>query len=164
MTSFAVPYYNTETPLVGKTAYLQRKSFSDIQYKTLCQPTTTHSYLSGNAPLPQLRNNDRIPYNHLLPFITLMLTHCLTSMLDHMLLFRTHKPRPGISTVLLQRSVHSDATTSRPRGGEYWFVIADSYADVYQHRFPLVCYNLNPTHMNHRPYEGHPVTKDPPED
>ena len=159
MTGFAVPYYNTETPLVGKTAY--QKLFGHPVQDTL--PAHHRSFLpEWQCPIATAEEQ-RIPYNHLLPFTTLMITHCLTSMLDHMLLFRTHKPRPGISTVLLQRSVHSDAT----KGGEYWFIIADSYGDVYQHRFPLVCYNpvlISPTHMNHCPYEGHPVTKDPPED
>ena len=90
MISFAVPFCNIATPLVGKMAYLRHTNFLDIQYKTLYQPTTTHSYLSGNAPLPQLNSNNRTPYNHLLLSITLMLTHCPTSMLDHMLLYRTH--------------------------------------------------------------------------
>ena len=120
MISFAVPYYNIATPLVGRMAYLQHKNYLDTQSKTFRQLTTVHSYLNGSVPSPQLSNNDKIPYSHLLPFTTLMPTYYLTLTLDHMLLFRIHKPtRLGIFTVSLLKLAHNAAITLRPKREEY---------------------------------------------
>ena len=112
--SFAVPYYNIATPLVGRKAYLQHKNYLDTQSKIFCQLTTVLSYLNCSVPSPQLSNNDKIPYSHLLPFTTLMPTHYLTLTSDHMLSFRIHKLRLWIFTVSLLKLAHNAAIDHVP--------------------------------------------------
>ena len=119
MISFVVSYYNIATPLVGRMACLQHKNYLDIQSKISYQLTTVHSYLNGSVPSPQLSNNNKIPYSHLLPFTTLMPTYYLTLTLDHMLPFRIHKPRFGIFTVLSLKLAHNAAIILRLKGEEY---------------------------------------------
>ena len=111
-------YRNTPSRKDGLSP-AQKLLILDIHSKIFFQLTTIHSYLNGSIPLPQLSNNDKIPYSHLLPFTTLMPTHYLTSTLDHMLPFRIHKPRLGIFTVLLLKLAHNAAITLRPKGEKY---------------------------------------------
>ena len=121
ITSFAVPFCNIATPLRSRKDGLSpsHKVFGHPVQDTL--PAHHRSFLpEWQRPIAtaEQQRQDTLQSSDLLLSITLMLTHCLTSMLDHMLLYRTHKPRSGTYMALLLRSAHNDATTSRPREEE----------------------------------------------